>query len=92
MATDARQSIVFHRAANALMIVAAVFAGYLFFALIIPAMEVELDSRSVSMAISTLYQPVLLMFLGSCAVVLAIVGWRAWLLYIRPWWRGPNGA
>jgi hypothetical protein len=92
MSTDPRQSIVFHRAANALLLLAAVFAGYLFFALIIPALDVELDSRSVSMAISTLYQPVLLMFFASCGVVLAILGWRAWLLYIRPWWRGANGA
>jgi hypothetical protein len=92
MSTDARQSIVFHRVATVLLLLAAVFAGYLLFALIVPALDVELDARSVSVAISTLYQPVLLMFFASCAIVLAILGWRVWLLYIRPWWRGSNGA
>jgi hypothetical protein len=92
MSDDPRQSIVFHRAANAVLLLCAVFAAYLLFALIMPALDVELDSRSVSVAISTLYGPVLLMFFASCAIPLAILGWRAWLLWIRPWWRGFNGA
>ena len=87
MSSDPRQSIVFHRAANALMLLSVVFAAYLLFALIIPALDIQLDSRSGSVAISTLYRPALLMFLASCAIPLAVLGWRAWLLWIRPWWR-----
>ncbi len=92
MSDDPRQSIVFHRGANVLLLLCVVLAAYLLFALIIPALDVELDSRSVSVAISTLYRPVLLMFFASCAIPLAILGWRAWLLWIRPWWWHSNGA
>jgi hypothetical protein len=92
MLSEPRQSIVFHRATNALMLLCVVFAAYLLFALIIPALDVELDSRSISVAISTLYRPVLWMFFASCAVPVAILGWRAWLLWIRPWWWRNYGA
>jgi hypothetical protein len=84
MSNDPRRSIVFHRVANFLLLLSAVFAAYLLFVLIIPALDVEWDSRSVAFAISTLYMPVLWMFFISCAIALAILGWRAWLLYIRP--------
>ncbi len=76
MSSDPRQSIAFHRAANDLMLLSVVFAAYLLFALIIPALDVEPDSLSISVAIST-YRPVLLMFFASCAIPLAILGWRA---------------
>lgn len=89
---DRRQSIAFHQAANVLLLLSAVFAAYLLFALIIPALDVELDSGSVSVSISTLHRPVLLMFFASCAVAVAILAWRAWILWIRPRSRGPKGA
>jgi hypothetical protein len=92
MQTDPRQSIAFHGAANALLLLCLVFGGYILFALIMPALEVETDSTSVSVAISTLYRPVLWMFFTSCAIPAAILGWRAWLLWIGPWWRRSNGA
>lgn len=92
MSTQLRRSIVFHPAASVLLLLSVVFAAYMLFVFIIPALNVEVRAGSIDVWFLSVYNPVFLMFFASAGIALAILGWRVWLLYINPEERKSNGA
>jgi hypothetical protein len=87
MANDPRQSVAFHAVASALLWISVAVAAYVFFVFLWPGTSAELDWGYIDLSISTFYSPLLITFVICCSVVLAILVWRAWLLYLGPWWR-----
>jgi len=87
MADNPHSSLAFHGVATLLLQVCLGTAASLFVFYIAPEIDIEVGHRSIAFGVSTLLEPLILVFALCCAIALAIIGWRLWLLYIGPWWR-----
>jgi hypothetical protein len=87
MTNERRSSVAFHKAATYLLVGSLAVAAYVFFVFLAPAIEGEWGWGYVDVSISTLYSPLLITFGICCLIAIAILVWRAWLLYVGPWWR-----
>jgi hypothetical protein len=85
-------SIVFSKAATWLMYLALIVAAGLFFQLIAPGVHPHVGHRSVGVGVPAFLVPVIGCFLLCLLVAGAIIGLRAWFLYVGPWWRRQHGA
>jgi hypothetical protein len=60
--------------------------------IIIPSADFYVKPGRVGMIRSPSLNPFLLAFFVCLYSALAILGGRAWIKYVIPWWRGGNGA
>lgn len=92
MSTESRRSIVFHPAANLLLVMSAAFAAYMLFVFVIPGLHVERGRGWIDVWFFQEYTLFFVLFLASFGIAMGILGWRMWILYGQPTSRKSNDA
>ena len=92
MSKVARKSAAFHGAITFALHFAVALAAGLLVVYIAPGLDYEKQGRSLFLSFSSTLTPVVLVFSICVLAAFAILCWRAWHLYLGPWWRRSNGA